>query len=257
MRETLWSRARRDSNKWLLDHIVAWVLAFILPGVGTMLTAWLVPPNVDLRIDALLGFLGGVTGLGLLFAATYIWNLFRTPYRQRNESWSLNNELNQKMRELTTPRLELESEPIGEVNSDNNTVWNHLKVTNKAAVAIKGCYGQLVNFLDLCDEKIGIPPNSIRYAWTTNRGGGNCRTSDIGPGGWDYLDIICVIGNQGRLYTPVLRRDNWTRALLYPLPSGEYQVEIQVGSEVENFPPTNIHLKIEYKGGVNLHVRPI
>ncbi len=132
-----------------------------------------------------------------------------------------------------------------------------MKVTNKTAVVIKACYGQLVSFSDLPNKTNEVPPSSVRYAWTTNRGGNNCRISDIGPNSWDYLDIIYVFGDNNIFYTPVLQKDNWTRAPLYPLPIGEYQAEIQVGSEVENFPPTHICLRIKYKGGIDLHVQSV
>jgi hypothetical protein len=78
-------RAWGDSREWLLNHIIAWFLAFFLPGGGTMLTTWLIPSNIDTRTAALYGFLAGLAGLLLLLIGTYIWNLFRAPYRQRNE----------------------------------------------------------------------------------------------------------------------------------------------------------------------------
>lgn len=83
--ESTWSRAFGDSKKWLLDHFVSWFLAFLLPGGGTLLVTWLLPPNADLKESALLGFLGGLAGLLLLFIGTYILNLLRAPYRQRDE----------------------------------------------------------------------------------------------------------------------------------------------------------------------------
>jgi len=162
-----------------------------------------------------------------------------------------------EIEQLTTKRLELANEETGEVYTNQN-IWNHLKVMNKTDVAIKGCYGQLVRFLDLSSKNlIQVPPNSIRYAWTTNRGGSNCRTSDIGPHSWDYLDIMWVDGINNMLYTPVLQQDNWTRHLLYPIPPGKYQLEIQVGSEVEDILPEKIKLMIEYNGGLDFRVQKV
>ena len=84
--ETAPHRAWRDNTQWLLNHIVAWFLAFIVPGGGTMLATLFIPANVDLKVAALYGFLGGIAGLLLVFTAVYAWNLFRAPYKQRNEA---------------------------------------------------------------------------------------------------------------------------------------------------------------------------
>jgi hypothetical protein len=54
-----------------------------------VLATWLIPPDADLRLSALLGFLGGIGGLLLLFLGIYGWNLFRAPYRQRDEARAL------------------------------------------------------------------------------------------------------------------------------------------------------------------------
>lgn len=51
-----------------------------------MLATWLIPSNIDSRLIALYGFLGGLGGLLLLVIGVYGWNLFRAPYRQRDEA---------------------------------------------------------------------------------------------------------------------------------------------------------------------------
>lgn len=86
LKESSWSRAKRDSKRWLLDHILAWFLAFLLPGIGTVLVTWLIPLNADVKVIALFGFFGGLAGLLLLLGITYSWNSFRAPYKQRNEA---------------------------------------------------------------------------------------------------------------------------------------------------------------------------
>jgi hypothetical protein len=87
--QTSCSRAKQDTDTWLLNHIVAWFLAFLLPGGGTMVATFFIPPNADIRIAALYGFLGGLAGLLLLVVGVYVWNLIRAPYKQRNEARAL------------------------------------------------------------------------------------------------------------------------------------------------------------------------
>jgi hypothetical protein len=71
-RESPRQRARKDAGIWLRNHVVAWLLAFILPGVGTCLAAWLIPPGADLTVSILLGLLGGLVGLLLLFGGALV-----------------------------------------------------------------------------------------------------------------------------------------------------------------------------------------
>jgi hypothetical protein len=87
------SRAREDTRKWLLDHIVAWVLAFLLPGGGTMLTTLMLPSDVSIKMAAVYGFIGGFLGLILLLVTTYVIHLILAPYRQRNEARNMIEQL--------------------------------------------------------------------------------------------------------------------------------------------------------------------
>ncbi len=63
-----------------------------------MLVTLLAPPNVDPHVSALLGFLGGLAGLLLLFLVVYICNFLRAPYKQRNEAWQRIEELETKLK---------------------------------------------------------------------------------------------------------------------------------------------------------------
>lgn len=168
----------------------------------------------------------------------------------------LNGLYNQKvaeLEELTTKRLVLKCEKTGEISGNN--IWHHLVVKNPTAVAIKGCYGRLVSFTKLNGE--AVVPDTVRYTWTAHRGGKRTSLSDIGPDSWDVLDIFVATTNNNTLSTPVLDALKHDYNFLFPLPCGIYHVDIQVGSEVEDFPPTHIELEVEYGGGFNLKVKKI
>lgn len=105
MQESTWRRAQKDSKIWLLGHIIAWFFAYILPGGGTVLATWLIPsPNTISWENALLGFLGGFVGLLLFVVVVYVWNLFRAPYRQRDEAWGSNQKLKDKLEDKKSKR---------------------------------------------------------------------------------------------------------------------------------------------------------
>ena len=86
LREASRKRAGNDTRVWLLDHLLALALAFILPGGGTVLAAYLTPADVGGLTTAVYGFLGGLAGLALLMGGTYAAHWFQAPYRQRDEA---------------------------------------------------------------------------------------------------------------------------------------------------------------------------
>ena len=100
--QNAWSRAKQDTNTWFLNHIVAFFLAFLIPGVGTVLATHFIPSDASIEMSALYGFLGGVAGLILLVVAVFTWNLLRAPYKQRNE---VRQRIEKIEAELKTPRL--------------------------------------------------------------------------------------------------------------------------------------------------------
>lgn len=78
-------RAYKDFKAWLRNHIAVQPLSFLLPGVGTMLATYLIPPDISITLAAIYGFIGGAVGLALLYSVVYLFQLFRTPYRQLKE----------------------------------------------------------------------------------------------------------------------------------------------------------------------------
>ncbi len=86
MQESSWAKAKRDSREWLVSHIIPWILTYILSGGGTVLITLLLPPDINGWMLTLYGFVGGFCGLCLLGIGTLVCNIFRAPYKQRNEA---------------------------------------------------------------------------------------------------------------------------------------------------------------------------
>lgn len=102
-------RIRQDAWNWLQNHIVAWVLAFIVPGGGTVLATLLIPVTTNIRLAALLGFVGGLAGLALLIGGTYGVQSILVLKKQRDEA-----------RKLYEPIKELANIKAGDTIKDKN-----------------------------------------------------------------------------------------------------------------------------------------
>lgn len=69
--ESTSKRIWEDTKSWLQNHIIAWFLAFFLPGGGSVLATLFIPPTMDFRLAAFWGFISGLVGLALLVGGTY------------------------------------------------------------------------------------------------------------------------------------------------------------------------------------------
>lgn len=174
----------------------------------------------------------------------FIVTVFYAPYR----IWKIDND---ELKELTTPRLEVEIEP--NIQPSDGTLWRHLRVNNPTGKTISGCYGVLRSFLtkETMTRNIMLPRQGINYAWSTRHAQKGTLINIPGNNGFKLLDIIAC-GGGGTFETPTLGSDGWTRYRQFPLPKGNYEAEIEVGSEIVNFPPTSIRISIEFKGGYDL-----
>ena len=130
---------------------------------------------------------------------------------------------------------------------ENEGIWSYLLIRNNSGLAIQGCYGQLTGIrIEEGVSKGGpiIPPQNL--SWSAALGGVS-RSIAIGPGQPAMLDIGVAqpLPSGLRILTPA--PDNQHRSFLGMLSEGTYVFTIQVGSEVENFQPSTVSLRIVYK----------
>ena len=93
MRESTWARAWADTDSFRTHTIWFWGVEVFGAGafavLGGMIGLWLTPArasNFQQGLYPTLGsFIGVITGLPCTFICIYLWNLFRAPYRQRDE----------------------------------------------------------------------------------------------------------------------------------------------------------------------------
>jgi hypothetical protein len=84
--ESTRKRIRTDTWRWLQNHPIAWVLAFVVPGGGSVIVARFIPSTMN---SALVGLLGGLVGLGLLLICTLVAQSILVFRKQRDEARKL------------------------------------------------------------------------------------------------------------------------------------------------------------------------
>jgi len=95
-------RIWRDTKSWLQNHIIAWFLAFFVPGGGAVLATLFIPSTMDFRLAALLGFWGGIAGVAILVGGTYAIQSILVLKKQRDEA----RKLYEPIKELATIKSE-------------------------------------------------------------------------------------------------------------------------------------------------------
>lgn len=90
-------RIWEDTKNWLQNHIIAWFLAFFVPGVVGVIATLFIPPTIDFRLAALWGFISGAAGLALLVGGTYVIQSILVFRKQRDEA----RKLYEPIKELT------------------------------------------------------------------------------------------------------------------------------------------------------------
>jgi hypothetical protein len=111
IKESVWRRARKDTEGFRNSAKFFWVWeglgAALAGGIGGMIGVWMTPENSDRFRQYLYPCIGGIVGiiagLGLVFAFIFIWNLFRAPYRQRDDALELAMQVQQKYDAVLSP----------------------------------------------------------------------------------------------------------------------------------------------------------
>lgn len=156
----------------------------------------------------------------------------------------------------------LQANLIKDDNAPVGEAWWNLKVHNPNAQPIHECYGKITAYRMVSAELRGamLPRYGSKLSWRVEPFAAPRVNITIGGHSDDYLDVA-MAGAMG-FFTPepappvhggsepLLRQPI---ALSYPLPIGQYEVEIEVGSEREALDSTPVTLRLYYAGGQQLH----
>ena len=218
--------------------------------------AFATPANVDPRTQAIWGILGALSFGIALVIVIFCWNLFRAPYRQRNEVIEKLTVSEQEIVRLTGRRL-LVSLPESYYDYLNDH-WIRLRVENPTAVSIPDCYGKSVSYrlasyeaemdgklkevqiptevgTSTIPQSMELPPQRHRFPWSTLPLPE--ITTTIPTNSYEFLYIAMKRNSQGCFYTPT------DMGLKYPnYGMGNFELEIEIGSNSEPFKPTKVRL---------------
>lgn len=132
--------------------------------------------------------------------------------------------------------------------------WLRLRVDNPSSVPIAGCYGKLASYTMLIKvdgvlRKVtdfpdgsgkslnnGLPPERHPFPWASTNTPDTLKT--IAGNDYEYLYIAVMQENSTNLFTPTEMGLGYPKTNIF----AEYEVIIDIGSEVEQFSPTKVCL---------------
>jgi len=144
--------------------------------------------------------------------------------------------------------------------------WLRLVIENPTGVPIKNCYGKLcerkmiATNLTRIDEELvrlsispenggkslenmELPPEGQKFPWSPESGGNRIITIS-GFNSREYLYFAAKLKNSSAFGFPSYSDVEWRNFAL-----GDFELEIEVGSESEDFKPTKVGIAIRAEGG--------
>ena len=200
---------------------------------------WLVGVAVQIMgwINPLMGY--------VLLGMAFIWSVSSVIYWHKHRSEIANKHITKKSLEVSLigPKLRQYKDNIrGEWFRE----WYKLQVHNPNALPISDCYGRLIKFTPKVpwpdSPNINMPTPGIMFPWSSFSAGGKLAT--LGSHDFDSLDILVF---DGKILSVVVLDDAAGKRDLtqFNLLPDEYELVIQVGSQSEALPPSDIILKVE------------
>jgi hypothetical protein len=190
--------------------------------------------------------IGGIAGAfiterwWIVLIPLFIMIVFIAPYKM----WK---PINDRLTRITKKRLEISLAETdirkGRDNLKGDWVqeWYRVKVHNPTALPISGCYGRLIGSESLLPYD-NLPPPGIMFPWSSY--GGRNKVTTIANQDADFLDIAVFDGSRVRIV--VLDDLSGKRDLgQFPLLIDRYKLIIQIGSQVDEFPPERVIMTID------------
>lgn len=165
---------------------------------------------------------------------------------------------------LTTKRLRVVR--VENYETGKGPSWLRLVIENPTGVPINNCYGKLcgrkmiaTNLIENDDEmarlpisrerggkssrNMELPPEGQKFPWSPESGGDRIRTIS-GYKSPEYLYFAAKLENSGAFGFPSYSGVDWTNWAL-----GDFELEIEVGSESDDFRPTKVRIVLRAEGG--------
>jgi len=274
MPESTWQRACKDTENFRQTTKSFWLVEVmggaVFGALGGIVGGWLTPTNATVfwqnLYPTVAAAIGLVLGFVLVFVGIFVRNLFRAPYRQRNEARARVQQLldeAQQLEDETRPRLAvfIEKKPVwgGSVPlGQQQSVFWRLGVKNISLSPISRCYSEILTCYMIGENNKTIPegtwPREGHILPWARMSGEQRYERDFARDEIAYVDYIMIHDiKAGILYVPSLpdssnQRPNYTS---YQIAWDDLEFEIAVGSKESKMNRSVIKFKFEWKGGEN------
>jgi len=152
---------------------------------------------------------------------------------------------------------------VKDTNAPTGECWWNLKVHNPNSQPVNGCYGKIRGYRIVSGRLGGamLPRLGSKLSWRVEPFSTPRVSITIGGHSDDYLDVAMSKADAEGFFTPEPAPPvhgggklfvQQPIALSYPLPKGQYELEIEVGSETETLSSTTVTLWLDYRGGLQL-----
>ena len=175
------------------------------------------------------------------------------------------------IKRLTTKRISTESIAA---RRDGNASYVELRLRNVSNLPLHSCYAKVIHYKRLDDglSYVQLPPIGLKLLWGTWDTGQSKEVSDIGSLDFGMVSLAIAdlfVGVEGKRFGGVEPVRSWklNTPILpdgghqpyntgFPLPPGEYEVSLQIGSEHDEFPPsfTTVQISIDDEGQPNCRI---
>jgi hypothetical protein len=145
-------------------------------------------------------------------------------------------------------------------NAPRRQVWWNVAVLNPNGIPVTRCYGKIVQYRilrldDASQPRPMTPRKGTLLPWRAAPEGDRRVEADIGGESTDYLDLAFSEPGWSAYLTPQLS-DRWEKQPLagrYSLPSGQYEAEIEIGSNAHPIQRRLLTVKLEFDPDSGLH----
>lgn len=214
----------------------------------------------------------GLVPVGGFTLLLFAYNVLKAPPRLDEERQEQFTTMADKVKELQeiiarykTPVLSATVNPPSE--PPPRWVTAQLRVTNGSGKAIHECYAKIIEcrpIFKLDSSQYTLPPRDHPLPWSS-RSGEVRPTINLGAGDSDVLDVsVAGYGERTFSIPEAIKVSDAAGSWIwryhrdaYPLPVGEYELHVDLGSRTDDIPRTSVRVSLAYHGSRNIEITEV